>query len=89
MSWILLAGVAATALLGWWWADSVAALEFVWFVTREGLEAVNEVRGTDAHEEEPCIHDQTIVISAWPIRGQDLLRSFWWLRRARVTTEGR
>ncbi len=52
MSWILLAGVAATALLGWWWADSVAALGFVWFVTREGLEAVNEARGTDAHEEE-------------------------------------
>jgi hypothetical protein len=26
MSWILLAGVAATALLGWWWADSVGAL---------------------------------------------------------------
>ena len=52
MSWILLAGVAATALLGWWWADSVAAIGFVWFVTREGLEAVNEARGTDAHEEE-------------------------------------
>jgi len=42
MSWILLAGVAATALAGWWWADSVAALGFVWFITREGLEAVND-----------------------------------------------
>jgi divalent metal cation (Fe/Co/Zn/Cd) transporter len=51
MSWILLAGVAATSLLGWWWADSVAALGFVWFVVREGLEAVNEARGSDEHEE--------------------------------------
>ena len=45
-----LAGVGATALLGWWWADAVAALGFVWFVTREGFEAVNEARGIDAHE---------------------------------------
>ena len=52
MSWILLAGVAATALMGWWWADSAAALSFVWFVAREGLEAVNEARGSVAHEEE-------------------------------------
>ncbi len=52
MSWILLAGVVATALLGWWWADSVAALGFVWFVTREGLEAVNDARGSDEREEE-------------------------------------
>ena len=52
MSWILLAGVAATAVLGWWWADSLAALGFVWFVMREGLEAVNEARGAESHEEE-------------------------------------
>jgi len=51
MSWILLAGVAATVLLGWGWADSVAALGFVWFITREGLEAVNDARGSDEHEE--------------------------------------
>lgn len=51
MSWILLAGVAATALLGWWWADSIAALGFVWFIMREGLEAVNDARGSDEHEE--------------------------------------
>jgi len=50
MSWILLAGVAATALLGWWWADSVAALGFVWFIMREGLEAVNDARASDEHE---------------------------------------
>jgi divalent metal cation (Fe/Co/Zn/Cd) transporter len=52
MSWILLVGVGATALLGWWWADSVAALGFVWFVTREGLEAVNEARKSATHEEQ-------------------------------------
>ena len=52
MSWILLAGIAATSLLGWWWADSVAALGFVWFVVREGLEAINEARESDEHEEE-------------------------------------
>jgi divalent metal cation (Fe/Co/Zn/Cd) transporter len=50
MSWILLAGVAATALFGWWWADAVAALGFVWFVIHEGLEAVNDARGSDEHE---------------------------------------
>ena len=52
MSWILLVGVAATSLLGWWWADSVAALGFVWFVVHEGLEAVNEARESNEHEEE-------------------------------------
>ena len=52
MSWILLAGVAATALLGWWWADSVAALGFVWFVVREGLEAISEACESDKQEEE-------------------------------------
>ena len=52
MSWILLAGVAATSLLGWWWADSVAALGFVWFVVHEGLEAIDEARESDAHEGE-------------------------------------
>lgn len=47
MSWILLAGVGVTALFGWWWADSVAALGFTWFVVREGLEAAKEARETE------------------------------------------
>jgi divalent metal cation (Fe/Co/Zn/Cd) transporter len=51
MSLILLAGVAASSLLGWWWADSVAALGFVWFVVREGVEAINEAREPDTNEE--------------------------------------
>ena len=50
MSWILLAGVGATALFGWWWIDSVAALGFTWFVVREGLEAVKEARETEPDE---------------------------------------
>jgi hypothetical protein len=51
VSWIRLAGVVATALLGLWRADSVAAPGFVWFITREGLEAVNDAHGSDKHEE--------------------------------------
>ena len=30
MSWILIAGVALTAVLGWWWIDSMAALALVY-----------------------------------------------------------
>jgi divalent metal cation (Fe/Co/Zn/Cd) transporter len=52
MSWILLVGVGATALLGWWWIDTIAALGFVWFVVREGLEAVKEARETESYEGE-------------------------------------
>jgi len=50
MSWILLVGVGATALSGWWWIDAVAALGFTWFVVREGLEAVKEARETESEE---------------------------------------
>jgi divalent metal cation (Fe/Co/Zn/Cd) transporter len=39
-----LAGLGANALLGWWWADPVAALGIALLLVREGLEAV---RGTD------------------------------------------
>lgn len=44
MSWITLAGVAATALFGLWWIDSVAALGLVYFVTHEGIEALEDAR---------------------------------------------
>jgi divalent metal cation (Fe/Co/Zn/Cd) transporter len=37
LSAILLAGLALNALLGWWWADPVAALVMVPFITREGI----------------------------------------------------
>lgn len=45
MSWIVLAGVAATALLGWWWIDAVAALGLLYFVVHEGWEAIESARG--------------------------------------------
>ncbi len=35
-----LAGVGLNALLGWWWADPVAALVMVPIIVREGLEGV-------------------------------------------------
>jgi divalent metal cation (Fe/Co/Zn/Cd) transporter len=40
LSAILLAGLAAHALLGWWWADPVAALAMVPWITWEGLEGL-------------------------------------------------
>jgi divalent metal cation (Fe/Co/Zn/Cd) transporter len=40
LSVIALAGVALNAVLGWWWADPVAALAMVPIITKEGLEGV-------------------------------------------------
>ncbi len=40
LSWILLIGLAANALLGWWWADPVAALAMVPIIGKEGWEAL-------------------------------------------------
>jgi divalent metal cation (Fe/Co/Zn/Cd) transporter len=40
LSWVLLAGLAANALLHWWWLDSVAALVLVPFLAKEGREAM-------------------------------------------------
>jgi divalent metal cation (Fe/Co/Zn/Cd) transporter len=40
LSAIALAGVALNALVGWWWADPVAALVMVPIIAREGVEAV-------------------------------------------------
>lgn len=39
LSVITLGGLALNALLGWWWADPVAALGMTWFIGREGAEA--------------------------------------------------
>ena len=47
LSILLLAGLALNALLGWWWADPVAALVMTPLMVREGVEAF---RG------EPCGH---------------------------------
>jgi divalent metal cation (Fe/Co/Zn/Cd) transporter len=40
LSAILLAGLLLNALLGWWWADPVAALAMVPIITHEGVEGV-------------------------------------------------
>jgi divalent metal cation (Fe/Co/Zn/Cd) transporter len=40
LSWILLAGLAANALLHWWWLDGVVALVLVPFLIKEGREAM-------------------------------------------------
>lgn len=40
LSAIALAGVALNALLGWWWADPVAALAMVPVIAKEGLEGL-------------------------------------------------
>lgn len=40
LSVIALAGVALNTLLGWWWADPVAALAMVPIIVKEGIEGV-------------------------------------------------
>ena len=47
LSLVVLAGVGLNALLGWWWADPVAALGMCYFLVREGREAW---RGEDCSE---------------------------------------
>lgn len=41
LSWVLLAGLVASALLHWWWLDSVAALVLVPLLVKEGREAIS------------------------------------------------
>jgi divalent metal cation (Fe/Co/Zn/Cd) transporter len=44
MSLTLLAGLLLNRLFGWWWADPLAALALVYFIVREGREALHEAR---------------------------------------------
>ncbi|HWX76958.1 MAG TPA: hypothetical protein VNY32_05755, partial [Candidatus Acidoferrales bacterium] len=39
LSAILLLGLGLNALVGWWWADPVAALVMTPIITKEGIEA--------------------------------------------------
>ena len=39
LSAVLLVGLAANAVLGWWWADPLAALAIALVAAREGIEA--------------------------------------------------
>jgi divalent metal cation (Fe/Co/Zn/Cd) transporter len=49
LSVIALAGVALNALLGWWWADPLAALAMVPIIGTEALEGIRRRRAAD-----PC-----------------------------------
>jgi divalent metal cation (Fe/Co/Zn/Cd) transporter len=51
LSAILLGGLVLNALLGWWWADPVAALVMVPIITKEGIEAL---RGETCRDERSC-----------------------------------
>jgi len=44
MSYTLLAGLLLNTFFGLWWADSLAALGLVYFIVREGREALHEAR---------------------------------------------
>ena len=44
MSWVLIIGVVLTAVTQLWWIDSVISLVFVYFIVKEGLEALEEAR---------------------------------------------
>ena len=40
----LLVGLLLNKLFGWWWADPLAALALVYFIVKEGREALHEAR---------------------------------------------
>jgi divalent metal cation (Fe/Co/Zn/Cd) transporter len=44
MSWVLIIGVLATAVFHLWWIDSAVSLVLVYFVAREGWEALENTR---------------------------------------------
>ena len=51
LSAILLGGLLLNAVMGWWWADPVAALIMVPIIAREGIEAL---RGEKCCDEDVC-----------------------------------
>jgi divalent metal cation (Fe/Co/Zn/Cd) transporter len=59
MSITLLAGLLLNKLLGWWWADPLAALVLVYFIVREGREAIHEARTCESCS---CCEDEDVVI---------------------------
>lgn len=50
LSVVLMVGLAATRLFGWWWLDSVAALALIPFLVKEGREAVRGEGCCAGHE---------------------------------------
>lgn len=47
MAWTLIVGLVVTALVGWWWLNALAGLALVYFVVKEGIEAIQEARGVE------------------------------------------
>jgi divalent metal cation (Fe/Co/Zn/Cd) transporter len=45
MALVLLVGLALTRAFGWWWADPLASLGLLYFIIREGCEALEEAKG--------------------------------------------
>ncbi len=56
MAGTVLLGLAATALFGWWWAESIAALLFLVWLARETLEAFEEARRSP--DDEDILHER-------------------------------
>jgi divalent metal cation (Fe/Co/Zn/Cd) transporter len=46
---ILLAGLLLNALVGWWWADPIAALIMVPIIAKEGIEGLRSETCCDDH----------------------------------------
>lgn len=47
MAWTLIVGLILTTLVGWWWLNALAGLALVYFVVKEGIEAIQEARGVE------------------------------------------
>ncbi|MCI0184383.1 cation transporter [Sulfoacidibacillus ferrooxidans] len=47
MAWTLIVGLVLTACLGWWWLNALAGLALVYFIVKEGIEAIQEARGVE------------------------------------------
>ncbi len=56
MAGTVLLGLAANAIIGWWWAESIAALLFLMWLARETMEAFEEAR--EASKAEGSNHDE-------------------------------
>ena len=59
MSLTLLVGLLLNRIFGWWWADPLAALGLLYFIIREGREALHEARTgeTCSCGEDDCCDD--------------------------------
>jgi divalent metal cation (Fe/Co/Zn/Cd) transporter len=51
LSGTLLAGLLVNSLLGWWWADPLAALAMIWWIRGEAAEAIAAAR-TGRHQDD-------------------------------------